>query len=206
MRRRATGAISHVNIVDNLLRPVDAFIDDKLLPGSVRHTKGGADHGSRGLGALWRALAPPRACLPAPPLQRKLLVSGCLASRLPIQPWDTLGCPGLWTMTHFDGNVPSGSAQALGAFLGPTEFTSAPYRPNTLRHSHHRDLWWRFLRTFLLSKLSRLTLMQDSPNAEVRDAGGGKMSQPHYLRQYLPPLTTLAKASQLGNKTSTEYN
>ncbi len=41
--------------------------------------------------------------------------------------------------------------------------------------------------------------MQDSPNPEVRDGGSGKMSQPHYLRQYLPPVTTLAKASQLGN-------
>ena len=38
--------------------------------------------------------------------------------------------------------------------------------------------------------------MQDSPNPEVRDAGSGKMSQPH---------TTLSKASQLGNKTSTPH-
>lgn len=168
----------------------------------VRRAKGGANHESRGgLGALWRALAPPRACLPAPPLQRKLLVSRCLASRLPT----TMGCPGLSRTANFDGNVRSGSVQALRASLSLTEFTSAPYRPNTLRHSNHRDLWRRFLSIFLPSNPPRLTLMQDSPNPEVRDAGNGKMSQPHILRQYLPPVTTLAKASQLGNKTSAPH-
>jgi hypothetical protein len=149
-------------------------------------------------GALWRLRG--LAC-PLSPSKENCWSVDALPHACP-QPRAALGCPEQQT---FDGNVRSGSAQVLGASLGLTEFTSAPYRPNTLRHSHHRDLWWRFLSIFLLSNPPRLTLMQDSPNPEVRDAGSGKMSQPHIIRQYLPPITTLAKASQLGNKTSTPH-
>ena len=122
--RKAGYAISHVNIVDNLLRPVNVFIDGIQKAGQTTKVEAAWAH----YGALWRLHG--LAC-PLPPSKENCW------SRLPT----TMGRPGLSgtalrTMTNFDGNVRSGSAQVLGASLGLTEFT---HRPNTPRHPHHRD-------------------------------------------------------------------
>jgi hypothetical protein len=128
-------------------------------------------------GALWRLHG--LAC-PLPPSKENCWSVDALLHACP-QPWAALG----WAVQNSKLRWKySKWVCPLGASLGLTEFTSAPYRPNTPRHSYHRDLWRRFLSIFLLSNPPRL--MQDGPNPEVRDAGSGKMSQPHTFGSTCP--------------------